>query len=394
MKKIGFVTPWYGKEIPGGAEMELRGLVKHLQAAGTSLEVLTTCVEKYESDWSLDFYPEGLECVDGIDVRRFPVRKRNDAVINAINHKLVHGMVVSQEEEKLFAQEMIHSPALYKFMRENQEDYSLFVFIPYMFGTTVEGIRQAPHKAILLPCLHDERYAYMHHYKEIFPKVRGMIFHSKPESDLAHEIYDLTSVYTAVLGEGITTALDGDSKRFAEKYGQHAPFFIYAGRKDGGKNVDLLLSYFRKYKAYHRTPLKLLLIGGGSVAIPPAIKNDVLDLGFVPIQDKYDAMAAALFLCQPSINESFSLVIMESWLCRRPVLVHENCAVTKHFAETANGGLYFKNYWDFEKCIDYFLENQEESAILGSCGEKFVKDNFSWDIIVENYTNFFNSVSQ
>ena len=30
MKKIGFVIPWYYKDIPGGAEQELRGIVKHL----------------------------------------------------------------------------------------------------------------------------------------------------------------------------------------------------------------------------------------------------------------------------------------------------------------------------------------------------------------------------
>ena len=34
MKKIGFVTPWYGEEIPGGAEAELRGVVHHLKDAG------------------------------------------------------------------------------------------------------------------------------------------------------------------------------------------------------------------------------------------------------------------------------------------------------------------------------------------------------------------------
>ena len=27
MKKIGFVTPWYGESIPGGAEMETRKLL-------------------------------------------------------------------------------------------------------------------------------------------------------------------------------------------------------------------------------------------------------------------------------------------------------------------------------------------------------------------------------
>ena len=55
-------------------------------------------------------------------------------------------------------------------------------------------------------------------------------------------------------------------------------------------------------------------------------------------------MAAASLLCQPSHNESFSLVIMESWLCGRPVLVSSQCAVTKDFAKRSNGGLYFKDY--------------------------------------------------
>ena len=31
MKKIAFVVPWYGDKIPGGAETELRGLIKDLQ---------------------------------------------------------------------------------------------------------------------------------------------------------------------------------------------------------------------------------------------------------------------------------------------------------------------------------------------------------------------------
>ena len=55
-----------------------------------------------------------------------------------------------------------------------------------------------------------------------------------------------------------------------------------------------------------------MLIGGGELEIPTEIKNDVYDLGFVDLQDKYDAYGAATLLCQPSKNESFSFVIMES----------------------------------------------------------------------------------
>lgn len=87
-----------------------------------------------------------------------------------------------------------------------------------------------------------------------------------------------------------------------------------------------------------------MLIGGGTIAVPNSVKDCVHDLGYVSQQDKYDALQGALFLCQPSKNESFSLVIMESWLCGRPVLVHSACAVTKDFAQQAEGGLYFNSY--------------------------------------------------
>ena len=51
-KKIGIVTPWFGMEIPGGAEAEIRGLALHLAQAGVKLEILTTCVKEFLSDWS------------------------------------------------------------------------------------------------------------------------------------------------------------------------------------------------------------------------------------------------------------------------------------------------------------------------------------------------------
>ena len=37
MKTIAFVIPWFGFDIPGGAEMELKGLVSHLHDAGVKV---------------------------------------------------------------------------------------------------------------------------------------------------------------------------------------------------------------------------------------------------------------------------------------------------------------------------------------------------------------------
>lgn len=71
------------------------------------------------------------------------------------------------------------------------------------------------------------------------------------------------------------------------------------------------------------------------------------------------------------------------------VLVSSQCAVTKDFAKRSNGGLYFKDYFEFEGCVEYILEHPEAAAELGANGGAFVRENFEWDIIVEKYRTFF-----
>lgn len=392
MKKFGFVTPWYGENIPGGAEMELRGLAHHLHSAGVSLEILTTCVEKFASDWNYNFHPEGLTEEAGIPVRRFSVRKRNTAAFDAVNLKLMTNQPITPQEERVYVEEMINSPKLYRYMESHVEEYALFVFIPYMFGTTYYGLQVAPEKSVMIPCLHDECYAYLEIFRELFRSIGGMVFNAAPEADLASRLYDLSAVKTTVLGVGVNTDISGHAARFREKYSIQQPFILYAGRKEKGKNVHQLIDYFVRFRQRWDEDLLLVLIGGGDIHIPE--NNGIVDLGFVPEQDKYDAYSAARVLCQPSTNESFSLVIMESWLCGRPVLVHEKCAVTTDFVKKSNGGLYFIGYNDFAGSLDYLLNHKDIAANMGRLGRQYVLDNFEWHWIVEKYTEFFRIVSE
>lgn len=391
MKKIGFVTPWYGENIPGGAEMELRGIVTHLKEAGIELEVLATCVKEFGSDWNVDYYKEGIENVDGILVRRFSVRKRNALAFDTVNYKLMNHLTITDEEEEIFIREMVNSPKLYQYMQEHQEDYALYVFIPYMFGTTYYGIQVCPQKSVLISCFHDESYIYLNIFKKVFSKLKGIIFLARPEQELADKVFDLSNVKHGLLGAGVDSQYQPHPNDFLKKYKVDAPFILYAGRKDEGKNVHTLIKYFAEYKKRNHNALKLLLMGGGKIEISKETKDNIIDIGFVPIQDKFDAYAAAEFLCQPSKNESFSLVIMESWLCNKPVLVHEDCSVTKNFAIESGGGLFFKDYYDFEGCINYFLSHSQNAEQMGKNGREYVMDNFIWDVIVEKYINFFKS---
>lgn len=392
MQKIGFVTPWFGMDIPGGAEAELRELVLHLKETDLEFEVLTTCVKSFNSNWSENYHKEGVNVENGITIRRFKVNERDGGAFDSVNWKLMQNMPITQEEEQIFIREMVNSSRLYQYMCENDDMYGLFVFIPYMFGTTYYGVQVNPKKAVLIPCFHDESYFYMSIFKEQYATVRGIIYNAKPEKKLVEKNYNLQNVNQIVMGIGMDTDIHGDAKHFRQKYKIEEPFLIYAGRKDSGKNVDLLLKYFSQYHKRHSSDLALVLIGGGKIDIPLDILDKVYDLGFIDKQDKYDAYAAAELLCQPSHNESFSLVIMESWLCGRPVLVNNQCAVTKNFVIESNGGLYFNDYFEFEGTVDYILSHKDIAIEMGNNGKKYVKDNFSWDKIIEKYIRFFQSI--
>ena len=395
MRKIGFVIPWYGEDIPGGAEMELREVATHLQRAGMDVEILTTCVREFSADWNENYYSAGTAVVEDIAVRRFPVRRRDTAAFDRVNRRLMEGQHLSLQEEKTFVEEMVNSPQLYEYLQDASDDYALYVFIPYMFGTTYYGMQACPEKSVLIPCFHDEAYLYLRLFRQAYIQARGIIYNAMPEMELANKVYDFTTTEQICMGIGMDTNICADADAFRKAYRIQKPFLLYAGRKDAGKNVHTLLRYFAEYKQRHGdSDLQLVLIGGGSIEIPASVRDDVYDLGFVSRQDKYDAMAAAELLCQPSHNESFSLVIMESWLCGRPVLVHSQCAVTRDFARRANGGLYFRNYFEFEGCVQYILTHPEQARTMGQNGGAFVRENFDWDVIVEKYRAFFAKLTE
>ncbi len=392
MKKIGFVTPWFGMDISGGAEAELRELVLHLKDTALEFEILTTCVRSFNSNWNENYHKEGVSVENGIVIRRFRADQRDGAAFDSINWKLMRNISITREEEEVFIHEMVNSSELYSFMHDNEEEYGIFVFIPYMFGTTYYGVKVNPSKAVLIPCFHNESYFHMNIFRELYSRVAGIVYNAKPEMELTERTYDLQGVRQIVMGIGMDTDISGDARRFREKYRMERPFMIYAGRKDAGKNVDLLLRYFSEYHKRQRSDLELVLIGGGKIDIPLDIADNVHDLGFVDRQDKYDVYTAAELLCQPSHNESFSLVIMESWLCGKPVLVHDTCAVTKNFAIESNGGLYFKDYFEFEGTLDYILSNRSVAEVMGGNGRKYVEKNFSWNKIIDRYINFFETI--
>ena len=397
MTKIAFVTPWYGADIPGGSETLTRRTAEHLYAAGRDVEILTTCIKDFYADWGKNYHKVGTERVNDLLVRRFPVEKRNQQAFDAINWRLINNLSVNQEQEQTFIEEMIRTPALYAYINQHANDY-LFIFIPYMFSTTCFGVQIHPERSIIIPCLHDESYLRMGIYRNALSTARGLIFLADPEVQLAERFLNAADTQSPpqiqqVLGGGVDSDFSYDGERFRQKYGLDTPFVLYAGRRESGKNTPLLIEYWQRYLRESGQDVTLVLIGSGSVTLPPTAHH-ILDLGFVSAQDKYDAFAAADLFCMPSVHESFSIVIMESWLTGTPVLVHGDCVVTRTHCQRANGGLYFQNYDEFAATVTYLMDNPAVARQMGKNGRQYVLDNYQWPTIVEKYRRIIDQIEE
>jgi glycosyltransferase involved in cell wall biosynthesis len=383
--KIAFVTPWYG-EIPGGMEALTRQTAERLAERGWPVEIITTCIRDFFADWSRNHHKPGVAHLNGVTVRRFAVQKRNRVAFDEVNARLMSNLPITAAQERVYIEEMFRAPDLLQYIADHQQEYLLF-FIPYMFATTYYGAQIAPQRSAIIPCLHDESYARLPLYRQVIPQARALLFNTYAEAQLTDQLFvPAGEQWRELVGVGVETAISGDAQRFYRNYNlTPKPTLLYAGRRDVGKNVPLLIQYWSRYSQQTGADYRLVLIGPGEITIPPEAADSIVDLGFVTAQDKYDAYAAATVTCQPSLNESFSIVMMESWLLGTPALVHGRCAVTTDHCRRSNGGLYFTNYDEFAGTVNYLFTHPETARQMGQNGRAYVQNHFAWDIVLDKY---------
>ena len=376
--RLAFVVPRYGPDVVGGAETLVRGLAEHLAAAGGAVEVLTTCARDHLS-WKNEL-PAGTTREAGVVVRRFPVRVRDTRRHAWLQQRILRGSRLRPKEEARWVTESVGSAELFDHLAQRAPDYDLVCFAPYLFGTTLGGVPLVPGRAVLIPCLHDEPFAHLGVVRDAFQACRGFIFNSPPEAALAEKLYGIGDRPAGVVGLGFDPPPPADPAAFRRRYGLEGPLLVYLGRKETGKNVPLLIEYALRYRAVRHADLTLVLAGDGPVTVP-ADTPGVRDLGYLDLAAKTAAYAAAAVVCQPSVNESFSIVLMEAWLAETPVLVHARCPVTTHHVFQSGGGLAFDGFYEFAEALDLLLEDGARRQRLGRQGRAYVEAEYSWPAV-------------
>jgi glycosyltransferase involved in cell wall biosynthesis len=378
--RIAFVSPRFSEGATvGGAETLFRRLAEQLVTAGWEVDYLTTCARNHFT-WENEI-PSGIQTIAGIRVHYFPVDKNRDlAAFHGIQNRISHSAEVTLEEELLWHRNNVNSQALYEHLRAEGGRYDRIVMGPYLFALIFFASQIHPEKTLLIPCLHDECFAYLRTVETMFRSVSGWIFNAEPERDLAAHLYRLDTSHSHVVGMGLDD-FKADGESFRKRKGLAAPYLIYSGRREPLKGTPLLLDYLDLFRERSGLDIKLVLTGSGPYDPPTRLTPHVYDLGFVSEQEKRDAMAGALAFCHPSVNESFSIVILESWLAGTPVLVHAAGEVLPFHCRKSNGGLWFRNYPEFEESLMLLFSKPELRSAMGQAGRHYVRESYSWPVV-------------
>jgi glycosyltransferase involved in cell wall biosynthesis len=369
--RIAWILPRYGPLVLGGAEAHARAVINQLVVRGYTIEVWTTCLRSLS--YLRNELPIGIDRVDGVTVRRFPID--TNFQINLWTDPLTPG------NQYLWARMSPHSTQLCDHIVRHAAEFDLLLFMPYSAGTTYHGAQLFPRKSVIWTCLHDEVQAYLQPTRDLLAGVCGLVLNCQAEQDFLEHSLGIRHPNTAIVGMGFEMT-PGDAAAFRHAFPNLPQQLVtYAGRWELGKNLHVLIQYYRWYQNRRSNEqLGLLLLGEG-----PLGQHDypgVYKLGFVDDATKRNAMAASAVLCQPSLAESLSIVLMEAWVQGVPALVNERCAVLLDHVRRSNGGLYFADYSDFEGALDYLLAHPQHAHQMGQNGQAYVAREYNIPTVI------------
>ncbi len=392
MKKTAFVVQRYGLEVNGGAELLARQMAEHMPD-DHEVHVITTMAVDYMT-WKNE-YKNRDDVVNGIKVHRFPVDKpRNVRKFNKLSEKVLNTGSGRDAEEKWVDMQGPHSSELIQYIKDHKDDYDIFVFFTYLYYTTVRGIKEVAEKSVLIPTAHDEAPIHLSVYDDVFKSAAGFFYCTVPEMEFVEERFHIGNVphNNGLGGAGVDLPSDISEERFRNKYGIENDYIIYVGRIDENKGCRELFKDYTEFKKTYPSDLKLLLMGKEMIDVPK--DPDIISLGFVSEEDKFDAIKGSEFLIMPSPFESLSIVVLEAMSLKRPVLVNGNCDVLKYHCIKSNGGLYYTNQNEFFECTRFLLNNKEKGLKMGENGYNYVMDNYSWGSIMNRFTDLLETVSK
>lgn len=377
--------PRYGREVVGGAETLCRLLAENLAAEGADVEVLTTCAIDHFT-WA-DHHPEGARREGGVPVHRFRTNPARDAELFWHHHTAIAlGGRVSYADQLEWMAQSVWSEGLQRALAERRDRW--LVAIPYLFGTAFWTAAAHPSRTALIPCVHDEPHAHLGIVRDALTGVAGCMANSGGERELLSAIAPAAAVRVVGVGyepEPVPTA--EQVAAFCRRHGAEPGYLLYAGRREEGKGVPLLFERYARYRESRPGSPPLALMGSGDLPVPREIASHVVNLGFVPGEERAAAYAGASVLMHPSRLESFGMVLLEAWIAGTPALVNGGSPVLVSHCRESGGGLWFDDADGFDAALDLLLADPGLRERMARAGSAYALGEYSWGEVRRRFTD-------
>ncbi len=386
----------------GGPQYTMKHLSEKLvDYYSDKVEVCTTdSLYNPESDLYEKVTPDN-EIMNGVLIRRLPFNRWHYPLIRysgKVVGKVFNAPLPNAITKLRWA---LDSPAINKAMRDSAADVVMATTINYDFCTYPlwRNKTKNPKPFVLYGALHLHKPLAYNHLALV--KARAC------DCYIANTDFEKqTLLNNGVVAEKITTIGTGISLedyecnenniaqfRLAQGIEKDDCVLGFVGRLVKGKGVAILLDAIRRMQAAHPN-LKLLLAGGTTDFVPiieKAISEEKLPI--ILIKDFADEAKPLIFnsidvFVLPSQSESFGVVFLEAWACRKPV-IGTRMGATESLLDHGIDSLLFKGNDVDDLCeqLEVLIGDKPLRNMMGEKGYQKVLAKFTWPTIVAAYRN-------
>ena len=401
-KKIAFVVVRYGIDINGGAESHCRMLAERL-AAEYDTEVLTTCVKDYTKGGN--YYEPGISVINGVRVRRFPVKPYNPEKENVFLRRARRPRSLRKRLNKYkllpfiskfvpiwqwglkddisaLRNSVFYSEEMIAFISGHKDDYAALIVLTADFAPFYFTAMTAGEKMIAIPTLHDASVSYRSSLTQAFPHIKYVGFNTDTEQSLGKNMFGAGLKANGIISVGIETCEPAQWEDTKKKFSLPEKYACFVGRVCMEK-VGKLSFYYDIYRQkYGKDAIPLVMVGGyaGDVKLP----DGVIWTGFVSDEEKRAIMMHSDVLINPSRFESLSLVLLEALNDNVPVLVNGHCKVLKDHCKKSGGAIkYYTNRRNFCRMLNKIVSDEPMRQKMKEKGRKYFEENWVWDMIMD-----------
>ncbi len=402
MDKICFIILRYGDEVDGGAEKHCRMLAERL-VGKYEVDILTTKFIDYNT--FTPFYTNDVDYLNGVRILRFDSidfdsQKRDRLWKKALRFQKIRRNLfrlkslkfvsaifpswkgMANADMNYFKSHGSYSPSMLSYIKNHNQDYKAIIGITYSQPNTFFGTLVAPEKSILIPTLHEEREAFRPILTQLFSQVKHIAFNTAEERKLAINIFGSDIANNSIVAVGVEVAPPLNKEELYGKFNLPDNYLLYFGRVCNTK-VRTLIPWFLRYKEKYPSDLKLVLTG--RIFMDIVDHPDIIYTDFVTEEEKTALIENAKAVINPSQYESLSLLLLETMVLGRPILVNGKSEVMKEHCIRSNyAAQYYSSESDFQQKLYQILQGDNSS--MKSMSMSYVEQNYSWPLIINKLT--------